>query len=98
MLRLIFKGFLNICGECDEALAKNDSGVCAECGSYNVYDLKRWSKFKYNNAKAAYKTEMNRLLQNIVALTLIIFIFCSPLLYFFLVIDHDIHQLTQQRQ
>lgn len=98
VLRLMLKWFPKICGECKEHLVKSDSGVCPECGSYNVYDLKCWSKLQFNNAKAAHKAEISHFIQNIVALIIILLIFSLPLLYFFLVIDKDIRQLNEQRR
>lgn len=98
IFRLLLKWFPKTCGECNEILDASNGIECSECGSYNVYDLKLWSKLKFDNAKAAHKAEISRFIQNILALTVVLFIFFSPLLYFIFVIDKDIHQLNQQRR
>lgn len=98
IFRLLLKWFPTICGECNEVLEANHGGECSECGCYNVYDLSLWTKLKFDNAKAAHSAEISRLIQNIMALTVVLFLFSSPLLYFIFVIDKNIHQLNQQRQ
>ena len=98
ILRLLLKWFPTICGECHEVLEGNNGIECSECGCYNVYDLSLWAKLKFDNAKAAYRAEISRFIQNIIALTVVLFLFSSPLLYFIFVIDKNIHQLNQQRR
>ncbi len=98
VLRLGFKYLPIACGQCGKSLEKGDKGECSECGCYNAYDLKLWSKLQFNDAKAARKAEVSRFIQNIVALMIVLVIFLSPLGYFFLVIDKDIHQLNQKRR
>jgi hypothetical protein len=98
LFRLLLKWFPKVCGECNEVLEESNGIECSECGCYNVYDLGLWTKLKFDNAKAAHSAEISRFVQNIIALTVVLFLFSSPLLYFIFVIDKDIHQLNQQRQ
>ncbi len=98
IFRLLLKWFPKICGGCNEVLEANNGIECSECECYNVYDLSLWTKLKFDNAKAAHRAEISRFVQNITALTVVFFLFSSPLLYFIFVIDQDIHQLNQQRQ
>ena len=98
IFRLILKWFPKVCGECNEPLDASNSIECSECGGYNVYDLGLWTKLKFDNAKAAHRAEISRFVQNIIALTVVLCLFSSPLLYFVLVVDKDIHQLNQQRR
>jgi len=96
--RLLLKWFPKVCGECNETLEASNGIECSECGCYNVYDLGLWTKLKFDNAKAAHRAEISRFVQNIIALTVVLFLFSSPLWYFIFVIDKGVHQLNQQRQ
>jgi len=98
IFRLLLKWFPKICGGCNEVLEASNGIECSECGCYNVYNLSLWTKLKFDNAKAAHRAEISRFVQNITALTIVLFLFSSPLLYFIFVIDKDIHQLNQQRR
>ena len=98
VFRLLLKWFPKVCGECNDELEVSNGIECSECGCYNVYDLGLWSKLKFDNTKAAHRAEISRFVQNIIALTVVLFLFSSPLLYFIFVIDKDIHQLNQQRR
>lgn len=98
IVRLILARLQKICGDCREPLEKSNRIACPECGNYNVYDLKLWSKLEYKSLEVVRRAEIGRVVQNILALTIVLLMFASPVLYFFIVIEDDIYQVNQQRR
>ncbi|MCK5728255.1 MAG: hypothetical protein KAG10_02445 [Methylococcales bacterium] len=97
--RIIFTRWLpKLCGVCQEPLGNIQYGQCPECKNYNTYDTKLWSKLEYTDIEAVHRAENNWLLQNILALLIVLLVFITPLFYLFFVGDHNIHVLNQKRR
>jgi hypothetical protein len=97
--RVIFTRWLpKICGICQNPLGNIQQGQCSECKNYNTYDTKLWSKLEFTDIKAVYRAEKNWLLQNIIALSVVLLFFLSPLFYLFFIVDSDIHALNEKRR
>ncbi len=97
--RLIFTRWLpKLCGVCQEPLGNIQHGQCSECKNYNTYDTKLWSKLEFKDIDAVHRAEKNWLLQNLLALSIVLLVFITPLLYLFFVGDHDVHLLNQKRR
>lgn len=98
IFRLVLLRFPKNCGSCQKPVDKNNAVACSACGNYNVYDLKLWSKREFDDVVVARRTEISRIIQNVMALMIVLWLFSTPVWYFFRVIDKDIRQLNQQRQ
>lgn len=97
--RVIFTRWLpKICGICKNPLGNIQRGQCSECKNYNTYDTKLWSKLEFEDIEAVYRAEKNWLVQNVLALSIVLLFFLSPLLYLFFVVDGKVHDLNQKRR
>lgn len=84
VIRLALTWLPKTCGECSEPLEKHNRVACPECGAYNVYDLKLWSKLEFEDIAAAHKAEVGRTIQEFIALIIVLSLFTAPVAYFLL--------------
>jgi len=82
-LRCWLSFFKQICGHCRQQLPAKIQGVqCSKCSNYNVYDPKDWKQREFDTLETVKKTELTHSILEIFAVSLVLCLFITPLVYY----------------